>query len=96
MKKLLSMSILLSAIFINTNAYVVGGSNLSLNAYPSFSSYTEPYNPSTASSYEMTNYKYEVEQYLENANYDIERIIEAKQKVINDYNDAVRRYNSAH
>jgi hypothetical protein len=42
----------------------------------------------------MQSYRDDVEKYIRDANSDIERIQEAKQKAISDYNRAVRQYNS--
>nr|DAR57657.1 MAG TPA: LemA family [Caudoviricetes sp.] len=93
MKKVLLIA-LFTVIAGTSHAMVFGGSNLGIFGYPEFKSYSAPYNPATASSYEMQSYRDDVEKYIRDANSDIERIQEAKQKAISDYNRAVRQYNS--
>lgn len=95
MKKLSSLitaSVILSSFSV-VNAMVYGGSNLPLSDYPDFKSYNTPSYYGTPSAYEMDRYHDDLVKYIDNANNDIERIIEAKNKAIRDYNDAVIRYN---
>lgn len=94
MKKVLLIA-LFTVMAGTSHAMVFGGSNLGIFGYPEFKSYSAPYNPATASSYEMRSYRKDVEKYIRDANSDIERIQEAMQKAISDYNRAVRQYNSS-
>lgn len=60
------------------------------------SSYDKPSSYGTPSQYEMERYRRALNDYLENANNDIQRIQEAKNEAIREYNDAVRRYNNSY
>lgn len=88
--------IILSALCITTTAsfssfaFVMGGSNLPLSQYPSFTSYYSTYNISRN---ELEQLRWDVERYIENGNNDIKRIQEAQRKAIQEYNDAVQAYN---
>lgn len=73
-------------------AYVYGGSNLGFSGYPAFSSYLS-YRPSK---YEMEQYIANAKEYVENCNYDIQRIQEAQAAAIDEVNDAIYRYNNAY
>lgn len=71
-------------------AYVIGGSNLGVLGYPEFNSYIS-YNPSHS---EIEQYIWDAKVYVENCNYDIQRIQEAKSNTIDKVNDAVYQYNN--
>lgn len=84
--------------------YVIGGSNLSLSRYPSFSAFkpSAPYYSynTTISKWKYDSYKADVERYIdeakryiENADYDIDRISEAKKEVVRQANSVVDEYN---
>jgi len=97
MKKVLFLSaIALLLSMPSSYAYVYGSSNLPLNRYPEMSSYDKPSSYGTPSQYEMERYRRALNDYLENANNDIQRIQEAKNEAIREYNDAVRRYNNSY
>lgn len=72
--------------------YVYGGSNLGYSGYPAFDEYLS-YNPSK---YEVEQYVDEAREYVENCDYDIQRILEAKADAINQANEAVANYNRNH
>lgn len=93
MKKVLLIT-LFTVMAGTSQAMVFGGSNLGIFGYPEFKSYSKPYNPATASFDEMQFYRRDVEKYIKDANSDIERIEEAKQKALEEYNQAVRQYNT--
>lgn len=82
---------------------VLGGSNFSISQYPSFSGF-KPSSPfvykSTISRWEYDSYKNDVEsyikkveQYIENADNDIQRIIQAQESAINSANIVIQEYN---
>lgn len=73
-------------------AYVVGGSNLGYVGYPEFDAYL-PYNPSR---YDIEIYINDAQEYIDNCNNDIQRILEAQQNAINTANDAIYRYNNGY
>lgn len=94
MKKLLLASALLLLFSVSSSqAYVFGGSNLTFNEYPEMSDFDKPSSYSVPSEYELERYQEALLEYLENANNDIRRIQEAQDKAIEEYNEAVRRYN---
>lgn len=102
MKLTLQALPLLSVLLMPTAclATVFGGSNLGFGGYPEFSE-VAPTPPYTNDQYAWENYKQEVDaytakakQYLEDANYDIQRIQEAQQDAINKANAAVQEYNN--
>lgn len=70
-------------------AFVIGGSNLGIMGYPEFNSYLS-YDPTR---YEIEQYIDDAKEYVENCNYDIQRIQEAKSDAITQANRAVDRYN---
>lgn len=72
-------------------AYVYGGTNLSMFGYPQFDKYLSSYNPSR---YDVERYVQEAETYVENGNYDKQRITEAQNEAINKANEAVKRFNN--
>lgn len=71
--------------------YVYGGSNLGYSGYPAFDEYL-PYNPSQ---YEVQQYVDSAQEYVENCDYDIQRILEAKNDAIYQANEAVANYNQS-
>ena len=73
-------------------AYVYGGSNLGFSGYPAFNAYLS-YNPSRS---EVEIYVEEAKKYVENGNYDIQRIREAQNDAIRKSNEAVNDYNRKH
>lgn len=73
-------------------AYVYGGSNLGFSGYPAFSSYLS-YRPSK---YEIEQYIADAKEYVENCNYDIQRIQEAQAAAIDEATDAIYRYNNGY
>lgn len=85
--------------------YVFGGSNLGIGGYPKFSGYkpSEPYYSynTIISSREFDDYRNAVKRYIdaantyiENANYDIDRIKDAQRDAIDEANNAVTKFNN--
>ena len=82
--------------------YVLGGSNLSLGQYPSFTQYNyRPTRPYSNDQFSSERYRDEVKQYVEkakeyaeNCNNDVQRIYDAKSEAINEANLVVQDYNS--
>lgn len=72
-------------------ALVMGGSNLSIMGYPQYEHYTSGYNMSYS---DMQNMKYDVSEYVDKCNNDIQRIIEARNNAIDEYNRTVQEYNT--
>ena len=71
-------------------AYVLGGSNLGVMGYPEFDGYL-PYSPSR---YDMELYINQAQEYIDNCDNDIQRILEARQNAVDTANDAIYRYNN--
>lgn len=94
---------LLSPITCSTGlAYVYGGSNLTFNGHPKFSPYVYPSRPYSKDQWAWDNYRNDVEryrreaqEYIENAENDIERTQIAIKNAINDANRVVNEYNAA-
>ena len=81
MKKII---ILLFIFLINQNfsfAYVIGGSNLNFMEYPEPNCHLYSFEPSEK---DIDDYKDCIREYVENANFDIQRIEQAKSKAINE------------
>lgn len=91
-KILVPTAILFSVLSFPSMAYVFGGSNLGVFGYPEFSGYLS-YDPDYN---EMQRYLDDVKKYVENCNYDIQRIQEAQEKAINEANRKVNEYNMSH
>lgn len=87
--------VLLLACFWATSvafAYVYGGTNLGYMGYPKFDAFL-PYNPSQL---DMQLYISEAQEYLDNCDNDIKRIIEAKQEAVDTVNNAIYDYNNGY
>lgn len=88
LKKILCASLLLVSYTASSFAYVYGGSNL-YGMYPAFSYYVA-YNPTYDDLMEMRR---KVQEYIENGNSDIQRIQEAQEDALQQYNRAFQNYN---
>lgn len=91
--------VLIFALSSGCVAYVLGGSNLGYGGYPSFDGY-KPSAPFTKEPYavdryrsEVESYQYAAEEYIENAENDIQMIQEAISDAIYDVNRVVDEYN---
>lgn len=73
-------------------AYVMGGSNLGGLGYPEFDQYIS-YDPSRE---EVERYVEDAKQYVENCNYDMQRVNEARNNAIDKANEAINNYNINH
>ena len=104
MKKvaILSVIILLCSVSV-AFGYVVGNSNLPIGQYPGFDEYgtMRPRKPFSHNQFDDDQYRrnvqmyvQEAQQYVEAANYDIQRIVEAKQNAIADANEVINEYNN--
>lgn len=96
---LISGVLAVCSIPMSAQAYLYEGSNLDFTGYPEFNP-TTPYAPYTKDEYNYNNYKNDVEryeakakEYLENADNDIKRIIEAKQEAVEKANRVVEEFN---
>lgn len=98
--------LLLFLLFICTSfafGYIYGGTNLGFGGYPEFSEYmpNEPISfDNSISEWEFDGYRDAVERfiddakaYIENGNYDIDRIKEAQNNAIDEANSVVRTFN---
>ena len=70
-------------------AFVVGGSNLSPLGYPQFDEYIS-YNPTRE---EVSRYVEAAKEYVENCNYDVQRVYEARNEAVDKANTAINNYN---
>ena len=93
MQKKIALSTLCIALStpIMSFAFVMGGSNLPLGMYPEFNGYYNTYNMSIS---DLEQLRSEVKEYIENGNHDIQRIQEAQEQAIEEYNNAVQAYNA--
>lgn len=102
-RKLFVLSIVFLCVTGIIFGAVFGGSNFSFSQYPSFSGF-KPSAPfaykNTISRWEYDSYKRDVEmyiqkveQYIENADNDIDRIIQAQEEAIRTANMVVQEYN---
>ena len=104
-KRIIALLVFVAVCIFALYAYVIGGSNLSLGKYPSFSKMkpSKPYTSynGTVSRSQYESYKREVEayidaaeDYIDNGNNDIKRIQDAQSTVVQDANKVVDEYNS--
>lgn len=96
MKKILLLSLLTPSICFG----YYGGSNLSFSGYPSYDE-RSPMKPYSNDEYSQNRYKNDVERYvkdaedyIENANNDIQKIKAAQQEAINNANRVIQEYNN--
>ncbi len=90
-----TLLILLLLLFCSTSVafgYIIGGSNFGFSGYPDFNPFIS-YNPSKA---DVESIVAEAKTYVENGNYDIQRIRRAQNDAIQKANDAVANYNRNH
>lgn len=90
-KILFALAVLALCSFSYSLGYGYGSSNMGYY-YPSFSGYLS-YNPSAE---ELGRYIDEAKEYVDNCNADIELIEEARNRAIDDANNAIRNYNLYH
>lgn len=90
-KILLILIVAVLCSFSYSLGYGYGSSNMGYY-YPSFDGYLS-YDPSAE---ELGRYIDEAKEYVNNCNADIELIIEARNRAINDANDAINNYNLYH
>lgn len=88
MKKTLLLTGLLATISVSAFAY--GGSNLPNESYPKFTYHLEKANPSLI---ELALYQDDIQTYLNQADSDIQRILDAKADAVREYNKRVQEYN---
>lgn len=81
MKKIIILLFILLIHYNTAIAYVVGGSNLNFMEYPKPDCHLYSYEPTQ---YDIDAYKDCIREYIENANFDIQRIEQAKSKAINE------------
>ncbi len=91
--------ILIIAFSAGCIGFVIGGSNLGIGGYPSFSQY-KPSVPFSKEQYAVDTYRNEVEsyinaaeEYIQNAENDIQRIQDAINEATRDVNSVVDEYN---
>jgi len=99
MKKFIFAIMIVLFVASSVSAIVFGGSNLGMFGYPKFSGY-KPFKPYSKSSYEVDSYRTkmklylsEIDDYLDNAINDIERIKEAMREAKNEAEDATNEFN---
>ena len=90
-KILLILIVAVLCSFSYSLGYGYGSSNMGYY-YPSFVGYLS-YDPSAE---ELGRYIDEAKEYVNNCNADIDLIIEARNRAINDANDAINNYNLYH
>lgn len=91
-KILISAAVIAACSASPAMAYVFGGSNLGVFGYPKYSGYLS-YDPDYN---EMQRYLDDVKKYVENCNYDIQRIQEARDNAIEEASRKVNEYNMSH
>lgn len=90
-KILLALAVIMLCSLSYSLGYGYGSSNMGYY-YPSFSGYLS-YSPSAE---ELGRYIDEAKEYVDNCNADIELIEEARNRAIDDANNAIRNYNLYH